>query len=147
MSELKSIKLLDTINGGDNSFISLELLSLELDDSTTELNIITDKMGFILGEMLEKGDEIIEHNGELRLLKNSLIAETLKGYVEILYDYYHTLTEKIEIINDRYAPGNIENNIIYKDVKTVKCLDNNNDLLSEAKTEIERNDKTLIEGA
>lgn len=147
MSELKSIKLLDTINGGDNSFISLELLSLELDDSTTELNIITDKMGFILGEMLEKGDEIIEHNGELRLLKNSLIAETLKGYVEILYDYYHTLTEKIEIINDRYAPGNIEKNIIYKDVKTVKCLDNNNDLLSEAKTEIERNDKTLIEGA
>ncbi len=147
MSELKSIKLLDTINGGDNSFISLELLSLELDDSTTELSIITDKVRFIISEMLFKGDDISTENNTMALMKNAEIGEKLRGYVNILDDYINTLNEKIEALNDKYTPGNIENNIIYKDVKTVKCLDNNNDLLSEAKTEIERNNKTLIEGA
>ena len=145
MSELKSIELLDTVNGGNTSFISLELLGLELDDSTTELNIITDKMGFIFSEMLLKGDEIAEDNGGLRLIKNSTIAETLRGYTEVLYDYYRTLTEKIEALGEAYKPDKISEHITFKDIKTVKCLDNNNDLLDKAKKEIERNDRKLKE--
>lgn len=146
MSELKSIKLLDTLNGGNTSFISLELLSLELDDSTTELSIITDKVRFIISEMLFKGDDISTENNTMALMKNAEIGEKLRGYVNILVDYINTLNEKIEALNEAYTPGNIENNIIYKDVKTVKCLDNNTDLLSKAKTETVRNNTTLIEG-
>lgn len=128
MSELKSIKLLDTINGGDNSFISLELLSLELDDSTTELSIITDKVRFIISEMLFKGDEISNENNTMSLMKNAEIGEKLRGYVNILDDYINTLNEKIEALKEAYTPGKIKDNIAFKDVKTVNYLDSNPDL-------------------
>lgn len=128
MSELKSIELLDTLNGGNTSFISLELLSLELDDSTTELSIITDKVRFIISEMLFKGDEISTENNTMALMKNAEIGEKLRGYVNILDDYINTLNEKIEALKEAYTPGKIKDNIAFKDVKTVNYLDSNPDL-------------------
>lgn len=128
MSELKSIELLDTLNGGNTSFISLELLSLELDDSTTELSIITDKVRFIISEMLFKGDEISTENNTMALMKNAEIGEKLRGYVNILEDYINTLNKKIEALKEAYTPGKIKDNIAFKDVKTVNYLDSNPDL-------------------
>ena len=131
MSELKSIELLDTINGGNTSFISLELLSLELDDRLTAVKVITDKMQFILNELLELADEIPADYNSISVIKTMHIADKQRGYTDLLADYYQALKEKLEVITNTFidATGEtIKKQIEYKEVKTVDYRDNRNEV-------------------
>lgn len=131
MSELKSIELLDTINGGNTSFISLELLSLELDDRLTAVKVITDKMQFILNELLELADEIPADYNSISVIKTMRIADKQRGYTDLLADYYQALKEKLEVITNTFidATGEtIKKQIEYKEVKTVDYRDNRNEV-------------------
>ena len=131
MSELKSIELLDTINGGNTSFISLELLSLELEDRLTAVKVITDKMQFILNELLELADEIPADYNSISVIKTMQIADKQRGYTDLLADYYQALKEKLEVITNTFidATGEtIKKQIEYKEVKTVDYRDNRNEV-------------------
>lgn len=131
MSELKSIELLDTINGGNTSFISLELLSLELDDRLTAVKVITDKMQFILNELLELADEIPADYNSISVIKTMQIADKQRGYTDLLADYYQALKEKLEVITNTFidATGEtIKKQIEYKEIKTVDYRDNRNEV-------------------
>lgn len=131
MSELKSIELLDTINGGNTSFISPELLSLELDDRLTAVKVITDKMQFILNELLELADEIPADYNSISIIKTMQIADKQRGYTDLLADYYQALKEKLEVITNTFidATGEtLKKQIEYKEVKTVDYRDNRNEV-------------------
>ena len=120
MSELKNIELLNEVNEANTSFISLELLSAEISDSTTELQITTDKMRFIINQMLNKADDISAGNDDVALMNNAEIGKTLSGYTDVLFDYLLALEKNIDDINNKYTPEHLKESIKFKKVETVK---------------------------
>ena len=153
MSELKNIELLDTLNGGGTSFISLDLMSLELSDIKEEIQIKADKMQFIFNQALETADNITEASNQTQVFYNARNGETLRGYIDVLYDYFLTLNECIEKFNNEFievTADSIKQTIQHKSVKTVNCFEETGgkSLIDKAFNEIDgnaRNIKALLE--